>query len=228
MSHQRLLRKSSPILISSQGQLGITILDRALVTNLWDMPHIRQSLADSVRRVALLPGGALLVQYDQPAGWPAAYDALERIGCNDARGYRSIPQLRSMWWPDDAAVWTHANLIPLRPKSGPLLPAILVQPCIPSDALEFRVSFADPPTGSVTRQLKGLVREWSTLRYEVEYEVPAISECSVPRRKGDLLVWQADLTPVGQDAYIQLVLMLDEFSRTIARLTEVHVGAWIK
>ena len=72
------------------------------------------------------------------------------------------------------------------------------------------------------------MREWSALRYEVEREIPVISDCSVPKRKRDLLVWQADLAPVGQDAYIQLVLMLDEFSKTTARLTEVHVGAWAK
>jgi hypothetical protein len=41
-------------------------------------------------------------------------------------------------------------------------------------------------------------------------------------------VWQADLAPVGQDAYIQLVLMLDEFSKSTARLAEVHVDAWAK
>ena len=55
-----------------------------------------------------------------------------------------------------------------------------------------------------------------------------ISECSVPKRKRDSLVWQADLAPVGQDAYIQLVLMLDEFSKSTARLAEVHVDAWAK
>jgi hypothetical protein len=218
----------APILISSQGQLGITILDRALVASLGDVPHLKQSLANSVRRVALLPGGALLVQYDQPDGWSAAYRALLGIGCSIAEGYREIPQLRSMWEPDDAVVWAHANLIPPRPKSGPLLPAILVQPCIHSDALEFQVSFANPLTSSVTRQLKELVREWSTLRYEVEHEIPVISECSALKRKGDLLVWQADLAPVGQDAYIQLVLMLDEFSKSTAKLSEARVCAWAK
>jgi hypothetical protein len=90
------------------------------------------------------------------------------------------------------------------------------------------VSFANPLTSSVTRQLKELVREWSTLRYEVEHEIPVISECSALKRKGDLLVWQADLAPVGQDAYIQLVLMLDEFSKSTAKLSEARVCAWAK
>jgi hypothetical protein len=227
--YERLEAFLSPILISSRDQLGIVVLDQALVASLGEANDLKHSLADSVRRAVVLPRGALLAEYDNlPDSWPMVNNALKRMGCDDARGYRDIPQLRSMWWPDDAGVATLAHLIPPRPKSGPLLPAILVQPCIPSDALEFQVSFANPPTSSVIRQMKELVREWSTLRYEIGHETPMISECSIPKRRRDLLVWQADLAPVGQDAYIQLVLMLDEFSKTTARLAEVHVGAWAK
>jgi hypothetical protein len=218
----------APILISSRDQLGITMLDRTLVARLGDAVCLKQSLADSVRRAVLLPGGALLMEYDRPDGWSAAHDALEQIGCDVAEGYRDIPQLRSMWWPDDANVATLAELIPPRSTSGPIYPAIMVQPCIPGDALEFRVSFANLPTSDVEERLGKLVREWSALKYEVGTEEAMIAHCSVPERKGEAIAWQADLAPVGQDAYIQLVMMLDEFSKTTARLAEVRVDAWAK
>ena len=218
----------APILISSRDQRGITILSPALVTTLGDAAYLKQMVADSVRRVVSLPCGALLVEYDQPDGWPAAYQALQRIGCDAARGYRHIPQLRSMWLPDDAVVWTLTKLIPARPTSGPLFPTVIVQSCIPDNALEFQVSFVNSPTGDAEGRLRELVREWSTLKYNVEHEAAMISHCSVPKRKGEAVVWRADLTPVGQDAYIQLVMMLDEFSKTIARLAKVHIGAWAK
>ncbi len=226
--YSRLESFLTPILISSQGQLSFTILDPALVTSLGDVNRLRQTLADSVRRAAVLPHGALLVEYDQPDGWPAAYRALQRIGCDAARGYREIPQLRGMWLVDDAVVWTLTKLIPPRPRSGPIYPAVVVEPCIPGDALKFQVFFVNPPTGDTEDRLKKLVREWRTLEYESESGKMAISYCSEPECEGDSLMWQADLAPVGQDAYFQLVMMLDEFSKTVSRLAEVHVGAWVK
>jgi hypothetical protein len=76
--------------------------------------------------------------------------------------------------------------------------------------------------------MKELVQEWSALTYDVEPDLAMISHRSVPERKEEIIAWQADLAPVGQDAYIQLVMMLDEFSKTTARLAKVHVGAWAK
>jgi hypothetical protein len=218
----------APILISTRDQLGITILDPTLVASLGDADCLRQTLAESVRRAVLLPGGALLVEYDQPDGWPAAYRALQQIGCDTARGYRQIPQLRSMWWPDNAVVWTLTKLIPPRPRSGPIFPAVVVHPCIPGDALEFRVLFVDQPISDMEEQLRELVQEWSVLEYESESEEAMISHCLVPECEGEVIAWQADLAPVGQDAYIQLVMMLDEFSKETARLAEVHVGLWAR
>ena len=216
----------APILISTRGQLGITLLDSALVASLGDAKALKESMANSVRRAVSLPCGALLVEYDLPSGRPAAYNALQRIGCDTARGYRQIPQLRSVWHPDDAVVWTLTRLIPPRPRSGPLCPTVVVQPCIPGDALEFQVFFVDSPLGDREEQMKELVREWSAFEYDVEPGTAVISHCSVPERREDTITWVADLAPVGQDAYFQLVMMLDEFSKTTARLAEVHVGAW--
>ena len=218
----------APILVSSKGQLGITILDYALVASAGDATRIRQMLAGIVRRAVVLPRGDILVEYNSPDGWPEAYQALEWMGSNTGRGYRAIPQLRSMWWPDDAVVWTLAELISPRPRSGPIFPVILVQPYVLGDGLELEVCFVNSPTRDVEEQLTNLVQEWSILQYDTETGLTKISHHSVPRRKDDSVAWFADLAPVGQDAYFQLVLMLDEFSKTTARLDQVHVGAWSK
>jgi hypothetical protein len=216
----------APILISSEGQRGIFILDPAVVAHFGDGAELVQAFSGSVQRVVLLPQGALLIEYEQPAGQPAAYRLLQQTGCDVARGYRAIPQLQSLWWPDDALVGTLPELVPPRPKSGPVFPAILVQPCISGHALRFRASFAAPPTNEGEEHLRNLTREWSALEYETGTGQTAITYCSVPERQESSVIWYADLAPVGQDAYFQLILMLDEFSKMAARLTEVHVGAW--
>jgi len=53
--------------------------------------------------------------------------------------------------------------------------------------------------------------------------VSAITRSTELEFRGSLWLWSADLSPVGQDSYFQLVLMLDEFSRSVARLSEVHI-----
>lgn len=218
----------APILIFPGDQVGITILEPALVASLGNEGHLRQTLAGNVRRAVVLPRGALLVEYDKPSGWPRAYNALRQIGCEEiSLGYREIPQPLSRWL-DNAIVWTLIELIPPRPRGGPIYPAIIVEPCIPDTTLEFRVFFASPPTGDIEVRLRELIQEWSKLEYKLGSGQAMISYCAVPRREGDSLVWQADLAPVGQDAYFQLVVLLDGFSKTTFRLTEIHVGFWGK
>jgi hypothetical protein len=220
-----------PILVTMPSRRRVIILDSLLAESLGGATHLQELMADRLLRVVLLPRGALLVESDGPEGRSVIHEALQRIGYYKdpaiAGSYRQIPQLWSRWVVDDAGVSTLAKLIPPRPRAGPLFPTIFVQPCIPGNALEFGVTCAAGLTREAEDQLRKLVQEWRALEYQGELGDAVIAACSVPEWIGESLFWQADLDPVGQDAYFQLVMMLDEFSKTKARLARVDVGAWV-
>lgn len=213
-----------PILVSSESSTQYTILEPTLVTEVGGGQRVREAFQDTGVRLALLPGGAVvLASSSAPRPFVHASKALDWIRLYDTRGYRSIPQLRSLLASDDASVWTLRRRITPRPKSGPLFPRVLVAPYVLGNAIEVGVCFAEPASQMVIEQLKRLVAEWRQLRYEGETGVSAITRSTELEFRGSLWLWSADLSPVGQDSYFQLVLMLDEFSRSVARLSEVHI-----
>lgn len=214
----------APILISSQDQTRVTVLDQPLVAHLGGQPHLEQALAGAGKRVSSLPCGALLIEYAIPAGWPDAYRALKQAGCGMARGYRSIPQLQSLIYPDDAAVWTLEDLAPSQPKAR--YPIVVASHGIRSEAVRIRICLAGVEVENVSSRLESLFQEWSVLGYDTASGTKVISCCAVAERGNDWITYHLDLTPVGQDAYIQLVLMLDEFSRTAAPIDRIEVDAW--
>ena len=114
--------------------------------------------------------------------------------------------------------------LPPRPKSGPLVPVVVVEPYILTDTIKIGVTFAGIPADADEQALRRLIQQWRNLAYDLAVATPMIRSCSAPERTGNLIAWQADLAPVGQDAYFQLVLMLDEFSKSVARLAEVRIA----
>jgi hypothetical protein len=125
--------------------------------------------------------------------------------------------------PDDAYVFTVEKLIPPRRKFGPVFPHISVQSCLHDHKVKFQIDFSEQPTYEQKLELRKLVEEWKCLSYDVKSESLIISDCSVVDMEEKTIEWDADLAPVGQDAYFQLVLMLDHFSKTIQRLSEIRV-----
>jgi hypothetical protein len=213
-----------PILISSRGEVSAWVLGSDLVAGLHDVEGFRRALTGVTSRTTRLPEGGLLVECDWGARGPF-FDVLDEHTCEDVRGYREIPRLRSRVVPDDVVVFTIRDLIQPLPKTGHIFPLVMVQACIPGYALEFRVNFAQEPTPADRRGLAQLVERWAQLIYEDAAEGNSISYGSPVEHNGCVSVWHAQLAPVRHDAYVQLVMMLDAFSRT-CRLEQVRVSAW--
>ncbi len=211
-----------PILISPKKWIVTSILDHRIVQKLEGIEEVRAVFAKYASRIVHLPLGAMLIEYNKP-GYIPIRETLQKFGSEEIRASRDIPKLRLNQRPDDAIVFTVEKLIPPRRKFGPIFPYIGVQSCLQDHKLKFQIDFSEQPTHEQKLELRKLVEEWKFLSYEVKSELLTISACSVVELKEQTCEWYAELDPVGQDAYFQLVLMLDHFSQTIHRLLEVKV-----
>jgi hypothetical protein len=216
----------APILVSIRSQRAAEVLDAQLVRLAGDTDTLRQRLAAAARETSLLPGGALSITYDLPPGWSAALGVLKDMYKLDIAVYRQMPHLdMSIAMPIN--VFGAVTNLRKETKHAPPLPLVRIWSGIGADIIQITVVPSNGLDAEQVQALRHAVEVWSASHYDLAGgRTSQINACSGLQQAGTNITWHADLNPIGQDAYIQLVLTLDDFSRRIAPLAEIQIRPW--